>query len=1076
DIIMQSTAELVKTYCTRAGVDKLEGPAAEKVVELLSSPLKSQSLGVLDMEHYPTLLDCLGYSTRKQVALSLVTGVLENDMKLESVDTVNSLFKFIAPLVTDQPDTPGNETKTAEFVSEQQQVCRLVHQICSGDPDTDFQMLTAARNFFGQGGQQRLVHSLPPVFYAATALVPRILEAERQRVESGVEGNAPAVTVKKVFQFVHKTTTALMSSAAAPETALQLWLVAAAVTDQVDKNSGNPGFFESICFEFLTQALICFEEEIIESSKQFNGVFKLVGALQQLTCLEEENFDTVAAKIAQHAARLLKKPMQCRAVAACSHLFWCDARRDGQKVLECMQKCLKIIDNLVQSDRKQAASPQSSPAKRAGGCRTRLRHRPCSAEALFRQALFWPALFRRGPGLASAAGARARRPRGAPGFPAAAPAPASAPEGERKQIETWETEIQDKLDQCQQIVDTLKGAKIMKDLQKEIVFGEVKYARKEQATFCGRAYKQDKDGSINVTMEAYVKSVDSSSSDSLFKPELPVKPVKVKSRCHGSGRAPAFASGCAALLAVAAAPGGRGGRRGGGAPRAVAAARAAGGGTLEALGSSCDNSWVRDLVQDPEAAQHAPNRRSREVRSGHWVPLEPEALGEPYLVATSAEMLRNLGLSEEEAGTERFARLFSGDLSVVDGLQAWATPYALSIYGHEMYQNCPFGNGNGYGDGRAMSIGEFVGPDGQRWELQLKGAGRTPFCRGADGRAVLRSSVREFLVSEAMHHLGVPTTRAVSLVASRSDTVMRPWYSAGRSVAADVSDADLDPTLRRLLQQQRGLDFDALDEEVKDQLREQLRSQMRQRGGGGQDPDMMQQEACAITCRAARSFLRIGHVELFARRARGGDPGRLRELELLLEHALAREYPDVEPGQPLQVRALGMLRAASRRISSLAAEWVRVGYVQGNFNSDNCLVGGRTMDYGPFGFLERYEPLWNMWVGGAEKYGFLNQPQAACKNFESLAAAVAPILSDEQQGMVPEIVEEFKRLSAEALDDVWRRKLGLDLPEEGAQLFASLEPLLRASGADWTLFWRSLARVPGAASPDASDGERGQVS
>lgn len=353
DIIMQSTAELVKTYCTRAGVDKLEGPAADKVVELLSSPLKSQSLGVLEMEHYPTLLDCLGYATRKQVALSLVQGVLDNDMKLQSVDVVHSLFKFIAPLISDQPDTPGNETKMPEFAAEQQQVCRLVHQIFSGDPDTDFQMLTAVRNFFGQGGQQRLVHSLPPVFFAATALIPRIQEAERQRAEAGVEGSAPAVTVKKVFQFVHKTTTALMSSAAAPETALQLWLVAAAVTDQVDKNSGQPGFFESICFEFLTQALICFEEEITESGKQYNGVFKLVGALQQLTCLEEENFDTVASKIAQHAARLLKKPMQCRAVAACSHLFWCDARRDGQKVLECMQKCLKIIDALVQSDRKQ---------------------------------------------------------------------------------------------------------------------------------------------------------------------------------------------------------------------------------------------------------------------------------------------------------------------------------------------------------------------------------------------------------------------------------------------------------------------------------------------------------------------------------------------------------------------------------------------------------------------------------------------------------------------------------------------------------------------------------------------------
>merc|ERR1712054_409929 len=99
---------------------------------------------------------------------------------------------------------------------------------------------------------------------------------------------------------------------------------------------------------------------------------------------------------------------------------------------------------------------------------------------------------------------------------------------------------------------------------------------------------------------------------------------------------------------------------------------------------------------------------------------------------------------------------------------------ALSIYGHEMYDNCPYGNGNGYGDGRALSIGEVVTAAGTRWELQLKGAGRTPFCRGADGRAVLRSSTREFLASEAMFFLNVSTTRALSLIAS-SEKVARPW-------------------------------------------------------------------------------------------------------------------------------------------------------------------------------------------------------------------------------------------------------------------------------------------------------------
>merc|ERR1719171_647115 len=140
---------------------------------------------------------------------------------------------------------------------------------------------------------------------------------------------------------------------------------------------------------------------------------------------------------------------------------------------------------------------------------------------------------------------------------------------------------------------------------------------------------------------------------------------------------------------------------------------------------------------------------------------------------------------------------FSGRMDAIPSMESWATPYALAIMGQEFYDNCPFKNGNGYGDGRAVSVGEVV-VKGQRWEMQLKGGGTTPFCRGADGRAVLRSSVREFLASEAMHAMGVSTTRALSLVVSGSETSQRGWYS-GR--------------------------------------------------GRGRDPDMMVRESCAITTR-----------------------------------------------------------------------------------------------------------------------------------------------------------------------------------------------------------------------------------
>ena len=117
----------------------------------------------------------------------------------------------------------------------------------------------------------------------------------------------------------------------------------------------------------------------------------------------------------------------------------------------------------------------------------------------------------------------------------------------------------------------------------------------------------------------------------------------------------------------------------------------------------------------------------------------------------------------------------------------------------------------------------------------------------------------------------------------------------------------------------------------------------------------MVEERCAITTRAAPSFLRVGHLDLFARRAEAGRAEALGELEALVEHALFREFPGVRPGAPLPERAAGLLEAAADKIAAMVAEWMRVGYAQGNFNADNCLVGGRTMDYGPFGFMERYD-------------------------------------------------------------------------------------------------------------------------
>lgn len=309
--------------------------------------------------------------------------------------------------------------------------------------------------------------------------------------------------------------------------------------------------------------------------------------------------------------------------------------------------------------------------------------------------------------------------------------------------------------------------------------------------------------------------------------------------------------------------------------------------------------------------------------------------------------------------------------------------------------NCPYGTGNGYGDGRAIVIGEV-----HDWELQGKGMGTTPFSRGADGRAVLRSSIREFLASEGMHHLGVPTTRALSLVVSKIDTVNRPWYSeavdstnpfsSASSSSSSIPSLD-DPRLARYPLEQR------------QQILRQLRQQK-------SDPDRMIQEPCAITTRVSRSFLRIGHVDLFARRAMkkhqelamepnqqldrdgGDDQGdatkldirstlEWKELEDIIWHACYREFRD-EAYEPfhssgdLAGASDVLLRRSAEKLATMVSHWIRVGFAQGNFNGDNCLVGGYTMDYGPFGFLEEYQPLFAKWTGSGQHFGFLNQINA----------------------------------------------------------------------------------------------------
>ena len=285
---------------------------------------------------------------------------------------------------------------------------------------------------------------------------------------------------------------------------------------------------------------------------------------------------------------------------------------------------------------------------------------------------------------------------------------------------------------------------------------------------------------------------------------------------------------------------------------------------------------------------HFPNRKSRAVYSGHWVPTRPTPLAAPLTVDVNKGLAAELGLDAGACASDAFARLFSGDVAVLGGgnsagpavpapgapivptprphkgvkgrvkegeVTPWSTPYAVSVFGSPIPAPDPF-DGHGYGDGRAITLGQFTprreGSDATHWELQLKGAGPTPFARRFDGRAVLRSSVREYLVAEAMHQLGVPTTRALSLIASSSpdEVVPRAWYPQSAASSSE--------------------------------------------GGARKEhyPNSLIEERCAIVCRASPSFVRCGSFELFSRRAAQGDPLAHTQLEQLLVHTYQREMAE----------------------------------------------------------------------------------------------------------------------------------------------------------------------------------------
>ena len=391
-----------------------------------------------------------------------------------------------------------------------------------------------------------------------------------------------------------------------------------------------------------------------------------------------------------------------------------------------------------------------------------------------------------------------------------------------------------------------------------------------------------------------------------------------------------------------------------------------------------DNRFTRLLPADTETRNFR-----RNVKQAAYSRVAPTPVSQPKLIAYSRDVAEMLDLSATDVeGSLEFAEVFGGN-RLLPGMD----PYAMCYGGHQ------FGQWAGQlGDGRAINLGEVLNRRGEHWTLQLKGAGPTPYSRTADGLAVLRSSVREFLCSEAMHHLGVPTTRALSLVAT-GEQVMRDMFYDGRA----------------------------------------------------------KYEPGAVVCRVAPSFTRFGNFQIFTSR------GETENLKQLVDVTIGTDFPEF--GEPCVATYSAWFAEVCRRTALMVVHWMRVGFVHGVMNTDNMSILGLTIDYGPYGWLENYDPDWtpNTTDASGRRYSFGQQPQIAMWNLVQLAHALVTLFPDTAP------LQSGLEIYSQTFNEQWPRmvaqKLGLASfqPAEDTQLIDSLFEILPTIETDMTIFFRRLA-------------------
>ncbi|RYZ29420.1 MAG: YdiU family protein [Chitinophagaceae bacterium] len=387
------------------------------------------------------------------------------------------------------------------------------------------------------------------------------------------------------------------------------------------------------------------------------------------------------------------------------------------------------------------------------------------------------------------------------------------------------------------------------------------------------------------------------------------------------------------------------------------------------------NEFVENFTGDDTG-----DRRPRQTPGMFYSKAQPTPVSKVTLLAWSDELSTELEINKPTSQKE--IDILGGN-EVLPSMQ----PYAACYAGHQ------FGNWAGQlGDGRAITLGELVNSKGSKWELQLKGAGPTAYSRRADGRAVLRSSVREYLMSEAMHYLRVPTTRALSLV-STGEPVLRDMFYDGHPAY----------------------------------------------------------EPGAIVMRVAPSFLRFGNFEMLAAR------GELENLRQLVGWTIEKYYPHIQG----ENRVLAWYREVVERTAKLMVEWQRVGFVHGVMNTDNMSILGLTIDYGPYSFIDNYDPLFtpNTTDLSGRRYAFARQAAVGKWNLGALGGALVSLLDSEEELM--KVIDGYDDVYWKAFYQMMGHKLGLDeVREQDAPLIAELEKMLSTIQPDMTIFYQLLIEFP----------------